>query len=155
MFTVTINLQISFDKENQAHSKELAQLVNEELKQSVQSIQNKYNQIKIPPNSSVGENSQTNFFDFADHEANELELNRRYNTSRNYRTAIKRLREYTESTVLPFNHITVQFIDNFESFLSKHTIFRLDAHYSQTYLCAVTFNNNDYGKRKSKLSGGI
>lgn len=37
----------------------------------------------------------------------------------------------------------------------KHTIFRLDAHYSQTYLCAVTFNNNDYGKRKSKLSGGI
>ena len=39
--------------------------------------------------------------------------------------------------------------------LGKHTIFRLDAHYSQPYLCAVTFNNNDYGKRKSKLSGGI
>ena len=39
--------------------------------------------------------------------------------------------------------------------VSKHTIFRLDAHYSQPYLCAVTFNNNDYGKRKSKLSGGI
>ena len=37
----------------------------------------------------------------------------------------------------------------------KHTIFRLDAHYSQPYLCAVTFNNNDYDKRKSKLSGGI
>lgn len=40
-------------------------------------------------------------------------------------------------------------------FIGKHTIFRLDAHYSQPYLCAVTFNNNDYGKRKSKLSGGI
>ena len=26
---------------------------------------------------------------------------------------------------------------------------------SLTYLCAVTFNNNDYGKRESKLSGGI
>lgn len=39
--------------------------------------------------------------------------------------------------------------------ICKHTIFRLDAHYSQLYLCAVTFNNNDYGKRKSKLSGGI
>ena len=39
--------------------------------------------------------------------------------------------------------------------LRKYTIFRLDAHYSQPYLCAVTFNNNDYGKRKSKLSGGI
>ena len=39
--------------------------------------------------------------------------------------------------------------------IRKHTIFRLDAHYSQPYLCAVTFNNNDYGKRKSKLSGGI
>ena len=37
----------------------------------------------------------------------------------------------------------------------KHTIFRLDAHYSQPYLCAVTFKNNDYGKRKSNLSGGI
>lgn len=72
MFTVTINLQISFDKENQAHSKELAQLVNEKLKQSVLSIQNQYNQIKIPPNSSVEDSSQTNFFDFADHEANEL-----------------------------------------------------------------------------------
>ena len=43
----------------------------------------------------------------------------------------------------------------FCNFACKHTIFRLDAHYSQTYLCAVTFNNNDYGKRKSKLSGGI
>lgn len=40
-------------------------------------------------------------------------------------------------------------------FCRKHTIFRLDAHYSQPYLCAVTFNNNDYDKRKSKLSGGI
>ena len=37
----------------------------------------------------------------------------------------------------------------------KHSIFRLDAHYSQTYLCAITNNNNDYGERKSKLSGGI
>ena len=37
----------------------------------------------------------------------------------------------------------------------KHSIFRLDSHYPQTYLCAVTFKNNDYGKRKSKLPGGI
>lgn len=39
--------------------------------------------------------------------------------------------------------------------ICKHSIFRLDTQYSQTYLCAVTFKNNDYGKRKSKLSGGI
>ena len=38
---------------------------------------------------------------------------------------------------------------------SNHTIFRLDTHLNLTYLCAVTFNNNDYGKRKSKLPGGI
>ena len=37
----------------------------------------------------------------------------------------------------------------------NHTIFRLDTHRSLTYLCAITFNNNDYGKRKSKLPGGI
>lgn len=37
----------------------------------------------------------------------------------------------------------------------NHSIFRLDTHHNLTYLCAVTFNNNDYGKRKSKLSGGI
>ncbi len=37
----------------------------------------------------------------------------------------------------------------------NHSIFRLDIHRSLTYLCAVTFNNNDYGKRKSKLPGGI
>ncbi len=39
--------------------------------------------------------------------------------------------------------------------LSNHTIFRLDTHLSLTYLCAVTFKNNNYGKRKSKLPGGI
>ena len=38
---------------------------------------------------------------------------------------------------------------------SNHSIFRLDTHLNLTYLCAVTFNNNDYGKRKSKLPGGI
>ena len=37
----------------------------------------------------------------------------------------------------------------------NHSIFRLDTHRNLTYLCAVTFKNNDYGKRKSKLSGGI
>ena len=37
----------------------------------------------------------------------------------------------------------------------NHTIFRLDSQYDVRYLCAVTFKNNDYGKRKSKLSGGI
>ena len=30
--------------------------------------------------------------------------------------------------------VSFLFIDNY----SKHTIFRLDAHYSQTYLCAIT-----------------
>lgn len=39
--------------------------------------------------------------------------------------------------------------------MRNHTIFRLDTHISLRYLCAVTFNNNDYGKRKSKLPGGI
>ena len=48
----------------------------------------------------------------------------------------------------------IKLVFNFKA-AGKHTIFRLDAHYSQPYLCAVTFNNNDYGKRKSKLSGGI
>ena len=28
----------------------------------------------------------------------------------------------------------------------NHTIFRLDTHRNLTYLCAVTFKNNDYGK---------
>ena len=37
----------------------------------------------------------------------------------------------------------------------NHSIFRLDTHLNLTYLCAVTFNNNDYGKRKSKLPGGV
>ena len=37
----------------------------------------------------------------------------------------------------------------------NHSIFRLDTHRDLTYLCAVTFKNNDYGKRKSKLPGGI
>lgn len=35
----------------------------------------------------------------------------------------------------------------------KYSIFRLDAYYSQTYLCAITFYINDYGKRESKLLG--
>ena len=30
----------------------------------------------------------------------------------------------------------------------NHSIFRLDIHRDLTYLCAVTFKNNDYGKEK-------
>ena len=113
MYTVTINLQISFEEENQACNKELIQLIYEELKQSAQLIPNKYN--KTSPHSVSGSNiSLPDFFGFANHEANELELNHRYNTSRNHRTAIKRLQEYTESPILPFNRITAQFISNFE-----------------------------------------
>lgn len=40
-------------------------------------------------------------------------------------------------------------------FLYLDSISYLDAHYSQTYLCVITFNNNDYDKRKSKLLGNI
>lgn len=43
----------------------------------------------------------------------------------------------------------------FDSEVGNHTIFRLDTQYYVTYLCAVIFNNNDYGKRESKLSGGV
>lgn len=39
--------------------------------------------------------------------------------------------------------------------IRKHSIFRLDTHHPVTYLCAITFNDNDYGKRESKLSGGM
>ena len=45
--------------------------------------------------------------------------------------------------------------NNVREIVCNHTIFRLDTHLNLTYLCAVTFNNNDYGKRKSKLPGGI
>lgn len=118
MYTVTINLQISFEEENQAYNKELIQLIYEELKQSAQLIPNKYN--KTSPHSVSGSNiSLPDFFGFANHEANELELNHRYNTSHNHRTAIKRLQEYTESPILPFNRITAQFISNFENFLKS------------------------------------
>ena len=41
------------------------------------------------------------------------------------------------------------------NYSGKHSIFCLDTHCNLIYLCAVTFKNNDYGKRKSKLSGGI
>ena len=59
--------------------------------------------------------------------------------------------------VLPTSNIMVGQYTSFSNYhiLRKHTIFRLDAHYSQPYLCAVTFNNNDYGKRESKLPRGI
>lgn len=40
-------------------------------------------------------------------------------------------------------------------FDSNHSIFRLDTHCNQTYLCAVTINDNDYGKRETKLSRGV
>ena len=50
-------------------------------------------------------------------------------------------------------HTPLEGMDNEQ--ISNHSIFRLDTHRNLTYLCAVTFNNNDYGERKSKLSGGI
>ena len=39
--------------------------------------------------------------------------------------------------------------------VGNHSILRLDTHCSLTYLCAVIINDKDYGKRKSKLPGGI
>ncbi len=39
-------------------------------------------------------------------------------------------------------------------FLCNYSIFCLDTHRNLTYL-SVTFKNNDYGKRKGKLPGGI
>ena len=39
--------------------------------------------------------------------------------------------------------------------LCNHSILRLDTHCSLTYLCAVIINDKDYGKRKSKLPGGV
>ena len=63
---------------------------------------------------------------------------------------------YTIGYVLSFLvnfYLTAYF--TFHSAPCNHSIFRLDTHRNLTYLCAVTFNNNDYGERKSKLSGGI
>ena len=40
-------------------------------------------------------------------------------------------------------------------YYSNHSILRLDTHCSLTYLCAVIINDKDYGKRKSKLPGGV
>ena len=37
----------------------------------------------------------------------------------------------------------------------NHSILRLDTHCSLTYLCSVIINDKDYGKRKSKLPGGV
>ncbi len=39
--------------------------------------------------------------------------------------------------------------------MCNHYIFRLDTLRNLTYLCAVPFNNNDYGKRESKLLGDV
>ena len=33
---------------------------------------------------------------------------------------------------------SLKVLDNEEKYMRNHTIFRLDAHYSQTYLCAIT-----------------
>ena len=72
-------------------------------------------------------------------------------------TQLQRLSELGDS----LEKLNVIDFESFRPLLEKvnckgnHTIFRLDTHLNLTYLCAVTFNNNDYGKRKSKLPGGI
>lgn len=45
-----------------------------------------------------------------------------------------------------------QVLNNFDC---NHSILCLDTHCSLTYLCAVIINDKDYGKRKSKLPGGV
>ena len=45
------------------------------------------------------------------------------------------------------NHLFILF--------GNHSILRLDTHCSLTYLCSVIINDKDYGKRKSKLPGGV
>lgn len=58
-----------------------------------------------------------------------------------------------EIALLFFSLIRIAF--RHTSAMSNHSISRLDTHRNLTYLCAVTFKNNDYGKRKSKLPGGV
>lgn len=58
-------------------------------------------------------------------------------------------------TILKRHCNVLQARTGLELLKGNHTIFRLDSQYDVRYLCAVTFKNNDYGKRKSKLPGGI
>ena len=63
----------------------------------------------------------------------------------------KNNRYFQQEKITPFADILILAGDT----MCNHSIFRLDIHRNLTYLCAVTFKNNDYGKRESKLSRGI
>ena len=62
---------------------------------------------------------QTDFFQFARAETENMTKASRFNTARNYRTAIARLHQYVSFTPLPFHSITPLFIDNFEKYLQN------------------------------------
>ena len=42
-----------------------------------------------------------------------------------------------------------------DEMINNDSIFCFDAYHFVSYFCVVTFNNNDYGKRKSNLLGSI
>lgn len=116
MYTMNINLELSFDEDTQACNLESLQQLRRELEQSIQLMQKKY---QLFTSSSGKEKPSNDFFSFAYHEAKKLENSQRYSTSRNYRTATESLRKYTSASILPFKAITPELISDFERFLKQ------------------------------------
>lgn len=117
MNSINIRFEVSFGTGSE-YDAEALQKIQQELATTVKRLQAQYTK-NNSSRTSPPPKQQTDFFQFARAETENMTKASRFNTARNYRTAIARLHQYVSFTPLPFHSITPLFIDNFEKYLQN------------------------------------
>lgn len=117
MNSINIRFEVSFGTGSE-YDAEALQKIQQELATTVKRLQAQYTK-NNSSRTSPPPKQQTDFFQFARAETENMTKASRFNTARNYRTAISRLHQYVSFTPLPFHSITPLFIDNFEKYLQN------------------------------------
>lgn len=113
MYHIHIHFEISLGTDSE-HDTQLLQQIQADLESSVKSLQERY----ASPTASSRQ-TDIGFFEFALEEAGNMTKTSRFNTARNYHTAINRLHRYTDFSPLPFHAVTSHLIGRFEKHLQS------------------------------------
>ena len=115
MYSINIHFKVSLGagSEQDAHT---LQDIQQKLTDTIRKLQEEYSD-RSPEHISPPPEAEPDFFCFAHRETENLMQASRFNTARNYRTAITRLHQYVHASSLPFHTITPLFIANFEKYL--------------------------------------
>lgn len=116
MYSIHIHFEVSVGAGSE-HDAETLQKIQQELAHTVEKLQEQYATDSNSGHTYPPPKSEQDFFWFARSEIHNLMKASRFNTARNYHTAVGKLQKYVSSSYLPFSIITSLFIENFEKHL--------------------------------------